>query len=97
MDLNVPPAATSKAAYREAKAEEHQIAQDARNAGVPAFEFPPDASPQDKAAMAKRALPPGLDLSKAKATVQASLSGDAAAVVSDLLEAVFADSVVLYW
>lgn len=37
-----------------AKAEEHRMAKDARNAGVPAFEFPANATPEQKAAMAKR-------------------------------------------
>jgi len=37
-----------------AKADEHSIAKDARNAGVPAFEFPADVTPEQKAAMAKR-------------------------------------------
>ncbi|KAI5842793.1 C2 domain-containing protein [Tricharina praecox] len=65
-----------------AKAEEHRMAKDARNAGVPAFEFPANATPEQKAAMAKRAIPAGLDLEKAKATVKASTPQEA--IVSDL-------------
>jgi hypothetical protein len=52
MDSTDAPAAD--AARQEAKVEAHRIVMDAQKAGVPAFEFPADASPEDKAAMAKK-------------------------------------------
>jgi hypothetical protein len=51
MDLNAPAA---DAALQEGREEAHRIVRDAQNAGVPAFEFPPDASHEEKAAMAKK-------------------------------------------
>ncbi|KAI5780050.1 C2 domain-containing protein [Geopyxis carbonaria] len=76
-DLPAPPGSTAEK-LDEAKAAEHEIVKESRKGGAAAFEFDPKATPAQKAAQAKKAIPAELDLSKAKPQANAT------AVVSDL-------------
>jgi hypothetical protein len=51
-DTSLPGSAAKH--RKEAQAEEHEIAKDARAGGAPAFEFNANTSPADKAAVAKQ-------------------------------------------
>jgi hypothetical protein len=58
MDTRDPPPGSAAAQQQQAKPTAHDMVNDARKQGVPAFEFPPDASPEDKAAAAKKVRSP---------------------------------------
>ncbi|KAG0635305.1 C2 domain-containing protein [Tuber brumale] len=53
---------------REAKVREHGLAQESRKGGAAVFEFDPDATPEEKAAQAAKAIPGELSLAKGKVT-----------------------------
>lgn len=46
------------------KNEENRLAEEARKGGADVLQFDPDASPEEKAAQAKKAIPPALKITK---------------------------------
>ena len=54
MDTRASPPDSAGEGQRDGKETEKEIAQDARQQGVPAFNFPADATPEEKAAKARQ-------------------------------------------
>ncbi|KAL7269910.1 Tricalbin-2 [Rhizina undulata] len=61
-DQGVPPPGSAEDRRLTGKQEENIIARDARNGGAPTFQFDPDATPEQKAAQVRQAVPPELKL-----------------------------------
>jgi len=55
-DRGVAPLRSAAETEREAKAREHELAEESRRRGAAAFEFDPNAAPEQKAAQVKKVI-----------------------------------------
>ncbi|RPB03096.1 tricalbin [Choiromyces venosus 120613-1] len=67
-DRGVAPPKSAAEMEQEAKAREHELAKESRKGGAAVFEFDPNATPEQKAAQAKKAIPGELGMGKGKVT-----------------------------
>ena len=55
-DRGLSPPKSAAETEREAKAREHELAEESRRGGAPVFEFDPNAAPEQKAAQVKKVI-----------------------------------------